>query len=749
MMRRKKMFKSMKLSSKLIGGFGVVLVLLLGITSLYHFAIRTSCTEFNVLMDTEVAMATHAGEIEAHMLQCRRSEKDFLLRKDRKYLGKLEESIGKLKTEAESIAALAQATGDDQAAGRAAEILACADEYAADFQALVSAWETKGLDHKSGLQGRFRATAHNMAATTEEHAVEDLYAAMLMMRRYEKDFVRTQSDKYKGKFNQAIAVYEQLLQDSGCDKTAKLAQDKALKAYTEAFGKYLAAGETQDQQDACYELMRAAAGSMEEALNGVRVAGARALVLDIRKNEKDYLLRGDEKYVKSTHKSVENLVKAFETAGVLPEHIDDMKSLAHDYSQAFSALVAEDARIVSAVATMREAVHKIEPLVETTHSAAMEAASTKTESTIEHANSLGVTAASIAIAALVIGIAVAVVLTRSITKPFQNIFRGLKRFSTAELQATGVNFRQIIDELSNGGRQIAQSSQSLAEGSTEQAAGMEETSSSLEEMASMTNQNADNAQQANSLASEARKAADSGTESMTRMNSAIQDIQKSSDETAKIIKVIDEIAFQTNLLALNAAVEAARAGEAGKGFAVVAEEVRNLAMRSAEAAKNTANMIEESVKNAGNGVDIATEVAKVLEKIVTGIGKTTDLVGEIATASQEQAQGIEQINTAMAQMDKVTQQNAAQAEESASASEQVMSVVNSLMQLVDGASRSQGSVTQARQALVRSEGLKGSDHVLHQIATSRSQQTETKRAPEEMIPLNSECNGNDLKQFNG
>jgi methyl-accepting chemotaxis protein len=229
---------------------------------------------------------------------------------------------------------------------------------------------------------------------------------------------------------------------------------------------------------------------------------------------------------------------------------------------------------------------------------------------------------------------------------------------------------------------VSSASQSLAEGATEQAAGLEETSSSLEEMSAMTKQNADNAQQANVLAAEAKKAANNGAEAMGRMSSAITSIQKSSDETAKIIKVIDEIAFQTNLLALNAAVEAARAGEAGKGFAVVAEEVRNLAMRSAEAAKNTSAMIEESVKNSKNGVDISVEVGKVLTDIVASIGKTTDLVAEIAAASQEQARGVDQVNTAVSQMDKVTQQNAANAEESASASEELSAQAASMKEIV-------------------------------------------------------------------
>jgi methyl-accepting chemotaxis protein len=297
------------------------------------------------------------------------------------------------------------------------------------------------------------------------------------------------------------------------------------------------------------------------------------------------------------------------------------------------------------------------------------------------------------------------------------------------LMARGITGKisRVVSQLSEGADQVASAagqvssaSQSLAEGATEQAAGLEETSSSLEEMASMTKQNADNAQQANSLATEARKAADAGTESMGRMNSAIREIQKSSDETSKIIKVIDEIAFQTNLLALNAAVEAARAGEAGKGFAVVAEEVRNLAMRSAEAAKNTSNMIEESVKNAKNGVDIATEVGKVLDDIVQSVGKTTDLISEIAAASQEQAQGIDQVNTAVAQMDKVTQQNAANAEESASASEQLSSqaesmndIVGELIALVGGGA--QNAADRAQPAKQR-RSLSPSDRAYHHIA---------------------------------
>ncbi len=297
----------------------------------------------------------------------------------------------------------------------------------------------------------------------------------------------------------------------------------------------------------------------------------------------------------------------------------------------------------------------------------------------------------VSILTVLVGIVISTYLARSITKPINRVIESLK--------AGG-------EQVAAASQQVAQSSQQMAEGASEQASSLEEISASLEEMSSITRQNADNATEASRMAGQAGGAAEQGTESMGRMSDAIVQIKGSADQTARIVKTIDEIAFQTNLLALNAAVEAARAGEAGKGFAVVAEEVRSLAQRSADAAKDTAELIEESLKNSEHGVQVAGEVEGVLRKIVDDVQKVTKFIGEVSAASSEQAEGIDQVNTAITQMDQVTQGNAANAEESASASEQLSAqakelrgTLGSLIKLVNGGTRPAGP--EARESRTR------------------------------------------------
>jgi len=280
------------------------------------------------------------------------------------------------------------------------------------------------------------------------------------------------------------------------------------------------------------------------------------------------------------------------------------------------------------------------------------------------------------VTAIALSLVISIGIAKRITSPINKVIKGLINSSRQVALASA---------------EVSSASQSLADGASKQAAGLQETSASIEEMASMTKQNADNANQANALMGETGGIVDQANQSMTELNASMKEISIASEQTAKIIKTIDEIAFQTNLLALNAAVEAARAGEAGAGFAIVANEVRNLSMRAAESAKNTASLLEGTVKKIKSGSDMVSKTNEDFGKVAAGAKKVAGLVGEIAAASREQAQGIEQINIAVAEMDRVVQQNASNAEESAKASEgmnvqaeQMKRFVDHLVALVGG-----------------------------------------------------------------
>ncbi len=233
-------------------------------------------------------------------------------------------------------------------------------------------------------------------------------------------------------------------------------------------------------------------------------------------------------------------------------------------------------------------------------------------------------------------------------------------------------------QVNSGADQVSSASQALSQGATEQASSIEELSASIQQIAAQVNDNAENANKARDLSDETSKEVDHGNQAMNKMLEAMGTINESSNEIAKIIKVIDDIAFQTNILALNAAVEAARAGEAGKGFAVVADEVRNLASKSADAAKQTTVLIEGSTRSVENGANIANETASSLASIASKTKNVSELIANIASASAEQAQGVTQINIGVEQISEVVQTNSATAEESAAASEELSGQANTL-----------------------------------------------------------------------
>lgn len=326
-------------------------------------------------------------------------------------------------------------------------------------------------------------------------------------------------------------------------------------------------------------------------------------------------------------------------------------------------------------------------------------------------------------------IAVALLTSRSISNsiiiPIKRVINGIQSGS---------------EQVTSAASQVSSASQQLAEGTSEQAASLEQTAASLETMSSIAKISAENTRQANERSSGVKSLAERGQSAMVGLNEAMEKIKASSDETAKIVKSIDEIAFQTNLLALNAAVEAARAGDAGKGFAVVAEEVRNLAQRSAEAAKGTAELIDGSQENSKLGVHATGEVSTILDGIVDGVVEVSEIIQEVSTTAEDQARSVGEINTAVGQLDSVTQSNAAGAEESSSAAEEMSSQAGEMNRMVQdlakivGGSESDG----AGQGKRNPEPASTAQAFAAPATGSRMSRTMT-ISPDEVIPLGDDC----------
>ena len=255
---------------------------------------------------------------------------------------------------------------------------------------------------------------------------------------------------------------------------------------------------------------------------------------------------------------------------------------------------------------------------------------------------------------------VAILLSLFVLKSVNNQFEGI----ISDLTTTS-------DDMHGASTSLADSSRKLAEGSAEQSSSVHETSATMEETSSLVQQTTQNTREALALAENAKGEAGEGVDAVSKLLSSMSQLEKSSEEVQRIIKVIDDMAFQTNILSLNAAVEAARAGDAGKGFAVVAEEVRNLAQRSAQAARETAVLIDGNVNLTNEAVNVSGKVGDQLKRIDTSVSKVKELLDEISTASQEQVIAAGQIAQAITQIDQVVQSQSHVAQTTAAGADQL------------------------------------------------------------------------------
>jgi methyl-accepting chemotaxis protein len=720
----------MKLRTKLILGFAAVILVMvaLGATAFVMFQ-RVDANIAAVNRDSLPAVRYSTG-MERSALEAILEEKNYLLFKSPDVYARAKGKLSQLASDLDGIDQLAQATRNDELASRSSGVRKVASDYGTLYDQAVEALkknqtEETLMDQKGDIVSAEAASllktkkAELQQASNALAIINNINAWALDLRLNEKVYMLNHE---RMAFNAIERNMANLL--GGYDGLDKLNPDeterkqianarKATQDYAKALEAWVAEYQRDPGSTALADFLKAMNRSGDTVSQMVDdytmtkqavfdkivesmfiVTGISQEALGARFSEKAYVIERNPNDWETLNVQVQELPKLYTAlrkvalSGEDTSRIDRAAKATEDYLAAVNSWARNDAELRQAILPKMkqngEAVVAAAQSIQQDAWKASDEVNSLTRSIVTTSNWVIVVALG---AGILVGVVMAWAITRSITRPIHRIIEGLSSAS---------------DQVSAAAGEVASASQQLAEGTSQQAASIEETSSSLEEMSSMTRQNADNAGQANQLMADAAKIITEANDVMGRLTGSMQAITQASEETQKIIKTIDEIAFQTNLLALNAAVEAARAGAAGAGFAVVADEVRNLAMRAADAAQNTANLIEGTVKRVKDGSGLVAKTNEAFERVAGSTAKAAELVGEIAAASSEQAQGITQINTAVSEMDQVTQQNAANAEESASSAEEMTSqaeqlsaMVEDLAALVGGNRNQEGGMVEA------------------------------------------------------
>ncbi|MDQ5977731.1 MAG: Methyl-accepting transducer protein [Verrucomicrobiota bacterium] len=508
----------------------------------------------------------------------------------------------------------------------------------------------------------------------EFEAAKSADEAISMTRIFEQRFASTRDEAWIKQLQDqtdAVKVHMQSVQSvTTAEQHRQLAGEVmvAMDRYLAAFANYrqLMIRRGLTPEAGLEGELRKSVHEVEAKVKDQGLAELSVILLMVRRHEKDYLLRGDPKYLAEIDKRVKEFDEQMQLFSLPADLQKDIAARWTKYQTAMRELVDTDQQTRRTAGELLQLGDQVEKLVGDIATASAKDIDLAQAATMDRLAGGRKASLWLGFASGLIGVAMAGWIALSL--------RALNRGIAQSAGTIAAGAREVLGASS----QLTTSGQSLADGASQQAAALEESSASLEELSSMTKRNADNSSRAKVLASQTRNAADSGRDKMGQMLQAMNDIKSSSHDISKIIKTIDEIAFQTNILALNAAVEAARAGEAGMGFAVVAEEVRNLAQRAAQSARETAGKIEDSVAKSEHGAHITGQVAEALNEIAAGAREVDTLIAEIAQASNEQSTGISQVNTAVSAMDKVTQNNAATAEESASAAAELNRQAHSL-----------------------------------------------------------------------
>ena len=714
------------MKKKLLLSFGSIIIVFVLLLTNYHRLTKKLTTNIqeqvaNLGSDTD-QMTGNAYNVELYSLQCRRNEKDFLLRKDLKYLTKHDDNIAKLNKYAKSILVASDKLGASEIFDQAKRILSLSSEYQNEFHRLVENQKRQGLNHQTGLQGKFRKTVHQLTDLAKQFDVTDLERNYLLLRRWEKDFVRTKKEKYKNRLLASLENHLVLLNSKKQNPTAAAEQSKAIKQYQADFNAYLLAYDTikdsqeentstQQQLNANYQSMRDQAHQIESAIKSVYIKHLLENILTLRKHEKDFLLRSSKKYVGKIEKLSQQIEVSITQSRLDEKNKTALLQMLHQYQTDFLALVHARTESQTIIAKMRDAIHEIEPAVANIITLVEKDRIQNLTALDDHVTKSTGFTLMLTLIAVIASIGLAFFLANKWSKTLVNLVTTFKTVADGDFTCRSKvtskdeigdlsnafnglveNLQNVIThvvqtshklntsakeitgtaaQLSEGAASMSNQSSSVAAATEEMATNMKFMAQSSEQMTEDTNTVASSTQEMAVKLDEMAKKSEHGANIANDASVKVQDnaqrmedLQNSANQIGSVLSVIQDIAEQTNLLALNATIEAARAGDAGKGFAVVATEVKQLASQTAQATKDISQKITAIQVSTEESIVAANEIRDVITVI-------SEVSNELASAVQEQSVTTQDISNNIAECAKVSSSVSTSVSESAVATEEI------------------------------------------------------------------------------